>query len=99
MKHVEGTIERILFLDQAPNPPSCWKLSWSERQGTGRKRISSWKLKAVALYKRGNPDRSCEGEQCLKGVVSSVFWKAEEGHVDWLKRQLHQIGEIGYERY
>jgi len=23
--------------------------------------------------------------------------KAEEGHVDWLEAQLHQIGEIGYD--
>jgi bacterioferritin len=25
--------------------------------------------------------------------------KDEEGHVDWLEAQLHQIKEIGYERY
>jgi len=25
--------------------------------------------------------------------------KDEEGHVDWLEAQLHQINELGYERY
>jgi bacterioferritin len=25
--------------------------------------------------------------------------KDEEGHVDWLEAQLHQIKEIGFERY
>jgi bacterioferritin len=25
--------------------------------------------------------------------------KDEEEHVDWLEAQLHQIGELGYERY
>jgi bacterioferritin len=25
--------------------------------------------------------------------------KDEEGHVDWLEAQVHQIEEIGYERY
>jgi bacterioferritin len=25
--------------------------------------------------------------------------KIEEGHVDWLEAQLHQIKEIGYERF
>jgi bacterioferritin len=25
--------------------------------------------------------------------------KDEEGHVDWLEAQVHQIREIGYERY
>ena len=25
--------------------------------------------------------------------------KDEEGHVDWLEAQLHQIKELGYERY
>ena len=27
------------------------------------------------------------------------FLKDEEGHVDWLEAQVHQIREIGYERY
>jgi bacterioferritin len=25
--------------------------------------------------------------------------KEEEGHADWLETQLHQIAELGYERY
>jgi bacterioferritin len=25
--------------------------------------------------------------------------KDEEDHVDWLEAQMHQIGELGYERY
>jgi bacterioferritin len=25
--------------------------------------------------------------------------KDEEGHVDWLEAQVHQINEMGYERY
>jgi bacterioferritin len=25
--------------------------------------------------------------------------KDEEGHADWLEAQLHQIQELGYERY
>lgn len=25
--------------------------------------------------------------------------KDEEGHVDWLEAQVHQMKEIGYERY
>jgi len=29
----------------------------------------------------------------------SLLLKDEEEHVDWLEMQLHQIKEIGYERY
>jgi bacterioferritin len=29
----------------------------------------------------------------------AVLLRDEEGHVDWLEVQLHQITEIGYERY
>jgi bacterioferritin len=28
-----------------------------------------------------------------------VLLKDEEDHVDWLEAQLHQIKELGYERY
>jgi bacterioferritin len=28
-----------------------------------------------------------------------VLLKDEEGHADWLEAQLHQISEVGYERY
>src|ERR1019366_2505757 len=42
--------------------------------------------------------RRCQGGFPLTDTFERLL-KAEEGHVDWLEAQLHQIGEIGYERY
>jgi bacterioferritin len=39
-----------------------------------------------------------EGDDASREIFSTLL-KDEEMHVDWLEAQLHQIGEMGYERY
>ena len=39
-----------------------------------------------------------EGDDQSRELFSKLL-KDEEGHVDWLEAQLHQIKEMGYERY
>jgi bacterioferritin len=39
-----------------------------------------------------------EGDNASRELFERLL-KDEEGHVDWLEAQLHQIKEIGYERY
>jgi bacterioferritin len=38
------------------------------------------------------------GDDTSRDLFSRLL-KDEEQHVDWLEAQLHQIKEIGYERY
>ena len=47
--------------------------------------------KAVQIAREHGDDQSRE--------LFSKLLKDEEEHVDWLEAQLHQIKEMGYERY
>ena len=39
-----------------------------------------------------------EGDNASRELFERLL-KSEEEHVDWLEAQMHQIGEMGYERY
>ena len=53
---------------------------------------------AVALYNRAAKIATEEGDNASRGLFETLL-KDEEEHADWLEAQLHQIKEIGYERY
>ena len=56
---------------------------------------------------RGNDTVIAELNEALREELTAInqyfihaeLLKDEEEHVDWLEAQLHQIQEIGYERY
>jgi bacterioferritin len=39
-----------------------------------------------------------EGDNASRELFERLL-RDEEGHVDWLEAQVHQIKELGYERY
>ncbi len=97
MKHAEELIERILFLDSTP------KMDYMELNiGTDvRSQLEAdFKLEvnAVAMYNQSIKIARDEGDDQSRELFSKLL-KDEEGHVDWLEAQLHQIKEMGYERY
>jgi bacterioferritin len=53
---------------------------------------------AVGLYNRAVKIARDEGDNASRELFERLL-KDEEAHVDWLEAQMHQIGEIGYERY
>ncbi len=97
MKHAEKIIERLLFLDATPKMDY---MELSVGQNVKGQLEADLKLEenAVEMYNKSiqvardaNDDASRE--------LFSLLLKDEELHVDWLEMQLHQIKEIGYERY
>jgi len=97
MKHAEAIMERILFLDGTPSmEPLALTIG-----GTVTDMIQSdlkLEINAVAMYNdavRIAYDNKDNGSRDL----FAMLLKDEEEHVDWLETQLHQIGEMGYERY
>src|ERR1035437_8649888 len=98
MKHVEALIERILFLDSTPTPPELLKLSVGQNVKEQLERDLKLALDPVAVCNRAIQIARDEGDNAAREVFERLL-KAEEGHGDWLEAQLHQIGEIGYERY
>ena len=97
MKHVEKLIERILFLDGTPHmePMSI----------TVGKNVKSMlqidldaELQAIALYNESVQIAATNKDNGSRDLFVELL-KDEEEHADWLEAQLHQIEEIGYERY
>jgi bacterioferritin len=98
MKHAEALIERILFLDGAPNLTELMKLTVGQNVKEQLQSDLKLEIDAVALYNRAIRTAREEGDNASRDLFERLL-KDEESHVDWLEAQLYQIGEIGYERY
>lgn len=97
MKHAEELIERILFLDATP---TMEPMELSVGQNVKQQLEADLKLEenAVAMYNKAVAVSRNAGDDQSRDLFSKLL-KDEEAHVDWLEAQLHQIKEMGYERY
>jgi bacterioferritin len=97
MKHAESLMERILFLDGTPSmQPLDVKIG-----GTVKAMIENdltLEVAAVKQYNNAVAIATQEGDNGSRDLFV-VLLKDEEDHVDFLEAQLHQIKELGYERY
>ncbi len=98
MRHAEGLIERILFLDGTPNLTEPMKLEVGLHVKQQLERQLQLELDAVVSYNKSIAVCQAEGDNASKNLFEKMLHD-EEGHVDWLEAQLHQITELGYERY
>jgi bacterioferritin len=97
MKHAEVLIERILFLDGSPSMEPL-ELNVG---GNVRGMIESdlkLEVSAVKQYNAAVQVATEEKDNGSRDLLVTLL-KDEEDHVDWLEAQLHQIQEMGYERY
>jgi bacterioferritin len=97
MKHAELLMERILFLDGTPKMDPM-ELTIGK---TVKDMIESdlhLEHEAVASYNESIRVCVAEGDNGSRDLFMRLL-RDEEGHVDWLESQIHQIKEIGYERY
>ena len=97
MKHAEVLIERVLFLD---GTPSMQPLTLSVG-GNVKQMLESDLALEVAAVKQYNAAVQVATQEKDNGSrdLLVTLLKDEEQHVDWLEAQLHQIKEMGYERY
>lgn len=97
MKHAESLMERILFLDGAPSmEPLALSIG-----GNVKALIQSdlkLEIEAVAMYNEAVRIATEEKDNGSRDLFVTLL-KDEEEHVDWLEAQMHQIEELGYERY
>lgn len=97
MKHAEVLMERILFLDGTPSMQPL-----DVRIGkTVKEMIESdlaLEVAAVKQYNNAVAIATEEGDNGSRDLLV-VLLKDEEDHVDFLEAQIHQIKELGYERY
>ena len=97
MKHAEKLIERLLFLDATPKMEL---MDLKVGQNVKGQLEADLKLEenAVEMYNKA-VQISREAGDDVSRELFSLLLKDEEEHVDWLEAQLHQIKEMGYERY
>jgi bacterioferritin len=97
MKHAESIMERILFLDGIPDmKPLELTIGKSVKdmiQSDLDLEINATKMYndaiRIAVENKDNGSRD----------LFQILLDDEEDHVDWLEAQMHQITELGYERY
>jgi len=97
MKHAEALLERILFLEGSPAMEPM-KLVLGD---TVRKMIENdlkLELSAVEQYNHAVRVATEQADNGSRDLLV-VLLKDEEEHADWLEAQLHQMDEMGYERY
>ena len=97
MKHAESLMERILFLDATP---SMEPLALSIGGNVKAMLYADLKLEieAVAMYNEA-VRIAIENKDNGSRDLFVTLLKDEEEHVDWLEAQVHQMEEMGYERY
>jgi bacterioferritin len=97
MRHAERLIERILFLDGTPSMEPFGLTVGSDTKAMIR---SDLKLEVGAVVSYNESIKICveNGDNGSRDLFVGLL-KDKEGHVDWLEAQLHQIEEVGYERY
>lgn len=98
MKHAERLIERILFLDGTPNMSELFPI----RVGANVKQQleNDLALETEAVVRYNSHVKICvdAGDNTSRELIEELLAN-EEDHVDFLEAQLHQIGEIGLDRY
>ncbi len=98
MKHAEALIERILFLDGTPNLTEPMRLTVGGNVKAQLESDLKLEVDAVAMYNRFVALARDEGDNASRELFERLL-KDEEMHVDWLEAQVHQMKELGYERY
>ena len=98
MKHAERLIERILFLEGAPNLASPTHLKIGKTVKEQIENDLAAELGAIKSYNEAAElARSLADYGTAELFISNL--KEEEGHADWLEAQLNLIQEVGYPSY
>jgi bacterioferritin len=98
MKHAEELIERILFLDGSPNLTELMHLNIGQNVKAQLENDLKLEVNAVGMYNEAVKLARDEGDNASRELFERLL-RDEEQHADWLETQVHQINEVGYERY
>ena len=97
MKHAEELLERIIFLDGVPQMEPL-PLTIGIDVKTQLRNDLDLELKAVVMYNEAIKVSLAAGDNTSRELFERLL-KDEERHVDFLEAQMHQIAQLGYERY
>jgi bacterioferritin len=98
MKHAEVLIERILFLEGAPNLNEFPKLKIGKNVEQQLQNDLELEKGAVEEYNKYIAIARKEGDNASADLLETLL-KDEEEHVDFLEAQLGLIKQLGLENY
>ncbi len=98
MKHAEELIERLIFLEGEPRMAETLPLKIGASVKAQLENDLALEIGAVAAYNAAIKVCAEAGDAASRELFEDLL-EDEEGHVDWIETQLHQIGEVGLDRY
>ena len=98
MKHARDIIDRILFLEGAPNVQKLHPLKIGTTVKKQLENDLSLESKAISDLKKAIQICIEQADFASKELLENILVNEEE-HTDWLESQLHIIKEIGEENY
>ena len=98
MKHAEGLIERIIFLDGTPSVDVGLKPQFGSKVQEQMEINLKDEQDAVRQYNEAAKVCSEAGDDGSKALFDSMI-RDEERHADFLEAQLHAIKEVGVANY
>ena len=97
MKHAEELLERVIFLDGTPRMDPLPLTIGADVKAQLQNDLAL-ELKAVVMYNEAVRISREGGDNTSRELFERLL-KDEEEHVDFLEAQMHQIQQLGYERY
>ena len=98
MRHAEGLIERILYLDGTPEVAVALKPDIGNSVTAQLEAGLKDEIASVRMY--NDSIKVCEsaGDNGSRDLFQHMV-ENEEEHIDWLEAQLHDIQEMGLQNY
>ncbi|MBL8233212.1 MAG: bacterioferritin [Bryobacterales bacterium] len=98
MQHAEKLIERILYLDGAPNMSELFPLRIGMNVKEQFENDLALELEALPRLNKAIQIAVAEHDNGSRELFEKILVD-EEHHVDFLEAQLHQIAEMGYQNF
>src|SRR5262245_10499422 len=98
MLHAEKLIERLLYLDGAPNMSELFPLRIGSNIKQQFENDLALEMEAIPRLNRAIRNATDAHDNGSRELFEKILVD-EEHHVDFLEAQLHQIAEMGYANY
>ncbi len=98
MQHAQEVIERILYLEGAPNLQKYMKINVGQTVPEQFEYDLQLEYAAVERLNKGVELARAAGDNGTRALLEKILVDEEE-HVDWLEAQIAQLKEIGVQNY